>query len=66
MDFKNLTPEQQERIKACKTPEELNALVQEYGENLTEEELSAISGGSWTDEFRPATECDDFDSDDMC
>lgn len=65
MEFKDLTPEQQEKIKACKTPEELNELVQEYGEELTDEDLAAISGGSWTDEFAPAGECDDFDSFDM-
>ena len=39
MDFKDLTPEQQEKAKACKTPEDILALAKEEGYSLTDEEL---------------------------
>ncbi len=42
-----LTPEQIEKAKACKTPEELLELAQEDGIELTNEQLDALSGGSW-------------------
>jgi len=45
MNFDELTPEQQERIQACTTPEEVFALAREQGHELTEEEIDAISGG---------------------
>ena len=47
MDFKDLTPEQQEAAKACKSPEELVALAQNVGVQLTDEQMDAIAGGSW-------------------
>ena len=46
MKFEDLTPEQQERAKACKTPEEVFALAKEVGYELSEEEIDSISGGS--------------------
>ena len=59
MSFEDLKdPELQERAKACKTPEELLALVQEEGVDLGADELKAISGGnswSWDDD------CDDYE-----
>lgn len=45
MNYEDLTPEQQERAKACKSPEELIALAQSEGVTLTDEELDGISGG---------------------
>jgi predicted ribosomally synthesized peptide with nif11-like leader len=45
MEFKDLTPEQQEKARACKTPEELLALAKAEGYELTDEELGAVSGG---------------------
>ena len=45
MKFEDLTPEQQERAKACKTPEEILALAKEVGYELSEEEIDTISGG---------------------
>lgn len=49
MNFEDLSPELQEKAKACKTPEEILALAKEEGYELTDEELSAVSGGgnSW-------------------
>ena len=47
MNFEDLTPEQQEKAKACKTPEDMIALAKEEGYSLSDEELDAISGGIW-------------------
>lgn len=49
MEFSDLTPEQQEKAKACKTPEDILELARSEGYELSEEELTAISGGvSWS------------------
>lgn len=45
MNFEDLTPEQQEKAKACKTPEDIMALAKEKGCELSEKELASISGG---------------------
>ena len=45
MRFEDLTPEQQEKARACKTPEELMALAKEEGVELSGEQIEAISGG---------------------
>ena len=45
MNFEDLTPGQQAKAKACKTPEEILALAKEAGYELTDEELEAVSGG---------------------
>ena len=49
MRFEGLTPEQQEKAKACKTPEDFLALAKETGYELSDEELNSIAGGnaSW-------------------
>ena len=48
MKFEDLTPEQQEKAKACKTPEDMMKLAKEEGYNLSEAELETIAGGvSW-------------------
>lgn len=45
MKFEDLTNEQQERAKACTTPEELVELAKSEGMELTDEEIEGISGG---------------------
>ena len=45
MNFDELTPEQQEKARACATPEEVLALAREEGYELSDEELDSISGG---------------------
>ena len=45
MDYDDLTPEQRERVKACKSAEELVALAKEYGVELTDEQAASVSGG---------------------
>lgn len=48
MNLDNLTPEQIEKAKACKTTKELVALAKAEGVELTDDQLAAISGGdSW-------------------
>ena len=47
MEYKDLTAEQQERARACKSTEELVALAQEEGIDLTDDQPEAVSGG-WT------------------
>ena len=49
MKFEDLTPEQREKAKACKTPEDFLSLAKEGNYELSDEELEAISGGSWGD-----------------
>ena len=50
MNFEDLkSPELQEKLKAAKTAEELAALAKEKGVELGDEELDAISGGTWGD-----------------
>ena len=47
-DFKGqLTPEQMEKVGACKSADELVELAKAEGVDLSEEQLEAISGGSW-------------------
>lgn len=45
MEFKDLTPEQQAKARACKTPEDMLALAKAEGYELSDEELEAVSGG---------------------
>ena len=47
MKFEDLTPEQMDKARACKTPEDILALAKEEGYELTDDELEGISGGSW-------------------
>ena len=43
--LKGLTEEQINKVKECKSPEEIFALAKEEGIELTEEQLEAVSGG---------------------
>ncbi|MBQ9002128.1 MAG: Nif11-like leader peptide family natural product precursor [Eggerthellaceae bacterium] len=43
----DISPELREKAKACKTPEEIMALAKKEGYKLSEDELEAVSGGSW-------------------
>ena len=45
MNFEDLTPEQQEKARACKTPEEMLALAKAEGYELSDEDLEMVSGG---------------------
>jgi hypothetical protein len=52
MNIEGLTPEQQEKVKGCSTPEEILAVAQEEGYELSDEQLEAVSGG-WKDDSCP-------------
>lgn len=47
MRLEDLTPEQKAKAKACKTPEDILALAQEEGYELSDKELdgAGIAGG---------------------
>ena len=45
MNFEDLSPELQEKLKAAKTEEELLAIIAAEGIDLSEDQLKAISGG---------------------
>lgn len=45
MDFNDLTDEQKAKAKDCRTPEDLVALAQEEGVELTDRQIEQISGG---------------------
>ena len=47
-DYKEqLTPEQLEKARACKSADELIELAKSEGIELNEEQLEALTGGSW-------------------
>ncbi|MBQ9042517.1 MAG: Nif11-like leader peptide family natural product precursor [Eggerthellaceae bacterium] len=54
MEFKDLTEEQKARLANCKTLEDVLGLAQEYGYELTDDELEGVAGGgdcpnNWAD-----------------
>lgn len=46
MNFEELTPAQKEKVLACQTPEDLLALAEEEGFELSDEDLEGVAGGS--------------------
>ena len=44
-----LTPEQLEKARACKSSDELVQLAKEEGVELNDEQLEGIAGGTWYD-----------------
>jgi|GEM_PF-2026411 hypothetical protein len=47
MGFENMTPEQREKARVARTPEELEALAEKEGLPLSDEQLEAASGGRY-------------------
>lgn len=47
MEHRDLTPEQREKAKACKSAEDILSLANEEGYELSDEQLEAVSGGDW-------------------
>lgn len=67
MESNKLSPDQMEKAKACKSPEELMKLVSEEGIELTEDQLDAISGGKvWYDFSCSDNECPYFNCGTYC
>lgn len=60
MKFEELTPKQQEKARACKTPEDILALAKEEGYELSEEELDGIAGGGDWDDPCSGKDCSAF------
>ena len=54
----DISPELKEKARACKTPEEMMALAKTEGYKLSDEEMQAVSGGSWS----CVSKCAEFDS----
>lgn len=54
MDFDELSPDQMDKVKACKTTNELLELAKSEGYEISDAELDAIAGGSWCSVY-----CDD-------
>ena len=56
MNFEDLTPELQEKVRACKTADELVALASAEGVELTDEQLEGIAGGmNWRGKGMPSS-----------
>ncbi|MCR5079629.1 MAG: hypothetical protein K6B65_06925 [Bacilli bacterium] len=55
--LEGLSDEQIEKIKACKTSEEVLTLAKKEGIELTEEQLEAVSGGCGTSQEVQCPEC---------
>ena len=49
MQFGDLAPELKEKARACKNGEELVALAQAEGVELSDEQLEAVAGGAFWD-----------------
>ena len=45
--FNELTPDQMEKARACKSSDELIELAESEGIELTDDQLESISGGTW-------------------
>lgn len=54
-DLRN--PELQEKLKACQNADELVALAEEAGMNLSREQLEAVAGGGWSCDDACPTNC---------
>ena len=54
----SLSNEAKARLKGCETPEEMLALAQEEGYELTDEQLEGVSGG-WGDKCEDQNYCFD-------
>ena len=61
MNYENLSPEQQEKAKSCKTAEDVLKLAKEAGYELSDDELESISGGGWDCPVLCSSLCQVFD-----
>jgi hypothetical protein len=56
MKFEQLTSEQAERAKGCKTDEERRAFLEDIGIELTDEQIEGIAGGRKKN-LSPSSKC---------
>ena len=47
MDYKDISPELREKVKACTSTEEILELAKKEGYKLSEGELEAVAGGGY-------------------
>ena len=59
--LKGLTEEQIAKVKACKSQEELLKLAKEEGVELSDEQLTAVSGGGCTGQPKKCRKCGSTD-----
>lgn len=60
MNIKDLSPELQEKARACRTTGELLDLAKEEGMEIPDDELEGIASGGWCSEHEwgcPADKC---------
>lgn len=60
MNFDDLSPEMKDKVKVCKTPEEVLSLAKEEGYELSDDELASISGGWGDPNCADKGECADY------
>jgi len=60
MSIEDLSPDVVEKVKACKTPEEMRELAEEAGYKLTDEELHALSGGEHCSDWEGCPQWEDM------
>jgi len=53
----DISPELKEKVRACKTTDEMLALAKAEGYKLSDEEMQAVAGGGWS----CLSDCGDFD-----
>ena len=57
MEFKDLTPEQQEKANACTSASELLEFVKNEGIELSDEDLDKVAGGWDSDSYPVVYHC---------
>lgn len=55
--YENLNDEERNELESCKSPEDILALANEKGYELSEEELEEISGGAWNPVYEVLPKC---------
>ena len=61
MEHESISPELQEKAKACKTAEDILERAKDEGYELSDDELESISGGGWDCPLLCASLCQTFD-----
>ena len=65
MEYTCMNPELQDKVRACESPEDILALAKSEGYELSDGELSEISGGDWSplkQKVQEALQCPDCGS----
>ena len=57
MKYQIASDEQQAKLEACNTPEDILALAREEGYELTDEQLASVAGGGFWGDDVPVITC---------